>query len=102
MDAGFATNGTFSNLEAGRTYYFAATAYAAGDGTSPPLESPFSNEVSYVAPAPVAPVVNNAIALTVQASDSTAGPWVDLPVAWVLPSSGRKQVYRVLIEPTNQ
>jgi hypothetical protein len=50
----------------------------------------------------VAPVVNNAIALTVQDADSTAGPWEDLPVAWVLPSSGGKKVYRVLIEPTNQ
>jgi hypothetical protein len=99
IDAVGATNATVGGLVKGRTYYFAATAYTAGDGTSPRLESPFSNEASWTAPMDP---VNNSIALTVQAAGSAAGPWEDLPVAWVLPSQAAYRVFRVLIEPTNQ
>jgi hypothetical protein len=45
-DAGSATTCTLDNLEQGRTYYFAASAYDA-DGN----EGPLSNEISYTIPA---------------------------------------------------
>jgi hypothetical protein len=94
MDAGFQTNATVAGLVASNTYYFVATAYT----ENAQLESPFSNEATWTAPPLYYP---NAIALSVEASDTSAGPWVDLPAAWVLPSAGHAQVYRVKIEPTN-
>jgi fibronectin type 3 domain-containing protein len=45
IDTGSATSGTVTGLEAGKTYYFAVTAY---DITG--LESPFSSEVMYTIP----------------------------------------------------
>ncbi len=42
LDAGNSTNCTLSNLEDGKTYYFAVTAYNASGH-----ESPFSNEMTY-------------------------------------------------------
>ena len=96
MDAGSQTNCTVAGLISGTNYFFACTAYTENQQ----LESPFSNEVSYNVVAK-AVITNNAVALTVQASDTPAGPWVDLGAAWVLPSAGHAQVYRLLIEPTN-
>jgi hypothetical protein len=45
VSVGLVTNTTITGLIAGATYYFVATAY-----TSTGLESPFSNEISYVVP----------------------------------------------------
>jgi hypothetical protein len=45
FDAGLATNGVVSNLVAGTTYYFAATAY-----TSSGLQSDYSNETVWQCP----------------------------------------------------
>jgi hypothetical protein len=45
FDLGNSTNGTVTGLTAGRTYYFAVTAYDIVG-----LESPFSGEVSYTVP----------------------------------------------------
>jgi hypothetical protein len=47
VDAGNCTSLTISSLEAGKTYYFAATAYAAGGE-----ESAKSNEIRYDTPMP--------------------------------------------------
>ena len=47
LDVGIATNGTFSALVSGVTYYFAATAYDTNG-----LESDYSTEVSYTVPLP--------------------------------------------------
>jgi hypothetical protein len=45
FNAGLTTGGVVSNLAAGRTYYFAATAY-----TSAGLESDYSNEAAWQCP----------------------------------------------------
>jgi hypothetical protein len=62
ISAGDATSAVISNLIPGATYYFAATAY---DSTG--LESPFSNEASYVVPlaitdnSPTLNIINNLV-----------------------------------------
>jgi hypothetical protein len=48
LNIGLATNGVVSNLVAGRTYYFAATAY-----TSSGLESAYSDEVVWQSQSPM-------------------------------------------------
>jgi hypothetical protein len=48
VNIGLATNGVVSNLVAGRTYYFAATAY-----TSTGLESDYSDEVAWQSQSPM-------------------------------------------------
>jgi len=50
VDAGTNTSVTVSNLSAGATYYFAATAY-----DSAGIESDFSNEINYTVPTPNVP-----------------------------------------------
>jgi chitinase len=63
LDAGVSTSASVSGLQAGTTYYFAATAYTTVD------ESVFSNEVSYVVP--VADVTSPTVNITSPADGST-------------------------------
>jgi fibronectin type 3 domain-containing protein len=71
-DAGLSTTATLSGLEAGRTYYFAVTAY-----DTAAQESDFSNEVSMVIP-------SDDFSLT--ASPTTVAAGGALSVSWTAPS----------------
>jgi VCBS repeat-containing protein len=59
-DAGNSNSYTFTNLESGKTYYFAATSYDAYGN-----QSVYSQEVSYAVPVPNSAPVANAGSLTV-------------------------------------
>lgn len=76
INAGSATNVTVSNLFVGATYYFAATAYNLIG-----LESPFSSEVAYTIPKPVAKPVTNVftvIGTNISSGPTMTGPWTRL------------------------
>jgi regulation of enolase protein 1 (concanavalin A-like superfamily) len=71
LEVGRVTTATVTGLSAGSTYFFAATALAAGG-----LESDFSNEVQYTVPNPPAnqpPTVSFLANLTI-AEDTSTGP----------------------------
>ncbi len=67
---GNATSATLSNLVAGATYFFAATAT-----DSSGLESEFSNEVSYTVPTVVVPPIPLSIQISSAASSSVNLAW---------------------------
>jgi hypothetical protein len=69
LDAGTNLMLTVYGLSAGQTYFFAATAY---DDESPPLESDFSNEISYTMPTP--PVIE----LQILASGDLQSGWAPI------------------------
>lgn len=89
LNVGAATSGTLSNLTAGATYYFAATAY---DNNS--LESDFSNEVSFTNTVQAAPT----IVLTSPANGSTFTAPVNIALAASATANGHSltkvQFYR--------
>jgi hypothetical protein len=74
VDVGNALTYTFTDLQRGKTYYFAATAYTA-DG----LESDFSNEVSkHVKPIPASPATlkdPTVVKVTIETGTTPKGPW---------------------------
>jgi chitinase len=72
VDTGLAATATLSGLEAGRTYYFAVTAYDTSD-----QESDFSNEVSTV-------IRSDDFSLT--ASPTTVAAGGALSVSWIAPA----------------
>ncbi|MCZ7636555.1 MAG: fibronectin type III domain-containing protein [Verrucomicrobia bacterium] len=96
LDVGNVMTATVPSLQAGTTYYFAATAY---DGAG--LESDYSNEVEYTPPAPnqpptLATLVNRTIdedtstgpiALTVGDVDNDVNSWSSPPPPTTPPSS---------------
>jgi len=71
---GSGTNVTLSNMSAGNTYYFAATAI-----DSSGMESPFSNETSYAVPTNAATFTPPTYLLTVQSSTNLL-TWSNTPV----------------------
>lgn len=66
-DVGNVTNRTVTNLVAGATYYFVATAYNMSG-----LESDYSNEVSWTATA------TEVISVWVDGSEHADGPWTNI------------------------
>jgi len=86
-DAGDNTSALITNLLAGRTYYFAVTAYRTSDG----LESNFSTEVPYTTPFNPPPPTPGGLLIfitnNVQSSISPTGPWITkttyVAEAWV-------------------
>lgn len=76
----------------GVKFFFAVTAQANG------LESPFSNEVTYTAPAPPPPpLLQPVIVLVVQSGANPAGGFNDTEMNWALSPTQSELYYRVRI-----
>lgn len=90
FDAGPALTYTVSNLTAGVTLFYAATAYSTNG-----LESAFSNEVSYAPPTNGAPA---SFQITAQTSAAPDGTWVN-QTNWVVPNTGSNSFWRLVISP---
>lgn len=100
INVGTNLTGTASNVIAGRTYYFAATAY-----NSVGLESDFSNEVSYTVPTVPPPPGNLRLTFQMQSSGSPLGPFTNVTGASVTITNqvnpiNPGQYYRVAITST--
>lgn len=88
-------NATLPLPARGVKFFFAVTAQSGG------LESPFSNEVSYTAPAPPpAPVQQPVIVLVVQSGQNPAGGFNDTGMNWALSPSQSELYYRLRIAKT--
>ncbi len=88
-----ATQTTVSNLLAGHTYYFAATAYV-----DTGAESDFSEEISYTVP--VAAPTGFKVTTTLQGAATPAGPWrnvEDLATAQVALVPGTNRFFRAIL-----
>jgi hypothetical protein len=74
----------------GVPFFFSVTAQAGG------LESVFSNEINYTAPAPPSPAVMKPIVvLTVQSSSSPSGVFADAGMNWSLSPDAPQQFYKL-------
>ena len=98
LNAGPGTQFTVTDLIAGKTYWFSATA-ADSDGQE---SVEFSNEVSYTVPLPPLPpgaltVTNPSVRLTIQSGDLTSGQWNDTGLTGVTSATGTNQVFRLKI-----
>jgi hypothetical protein len=97
LNAGPGTQFTVTDLIAGKTYFFAATASDINGQES----IKFSNEVSYTVPLPPLPpgsltVTNPSVQITIQSKTTTALTWSDVSVQSA-PATGTNQVFRLKI-----
>lgn len=94
VQAGNATNCIVTNLWAGRTYFFAATAV-----NDSGLESEYSTEVSYTVPGGVLPPTNYLLSVTVQQSQDMTN-WTtatNLPALSFTNATGAALYWRALM-----
>ena len=97
LNAGPGTQFTVTDLIAGKTYWFAATA---ADGEW--QESVLSNEISYTVPPRIMPpgaltVTNPSVRLTIQSGDLSSGQWNDTGLTGTTQATGTNQVFRLRI-----